>query len=72
MAVEAGSFHAETFLSSTPLHETFRPNGGVSRLLHSHGFGQSSRAGSELLDAEKLALAIESTVELKMKFVLIE
>ena len=65
MVVEAGSFNAETFFSSTPLHETFMPNGGVFRFLHSHDFGQSSRPGSELLDAKKLAFATESTVELR-------
>jgi len=65
MVVEAGSFHAETFFSSSPLHETFRANGIVSRFLHLHGFRQSSRPGSELLDAKELALAIESTVELR-------
>ena len=62
MVVEAGSFKAEIFFSSTPLHETFMPNGGF---LHSHGIGQCSRPGSELLDVERLAFAVESTVELR-------
>ena len=65
MIVEAGSFQAETFFSCNPLHETFMPNGGVLRSLHSHGFGQCSRPGSELLDAKRLAFTIESTVELR-------
>ena len=68
MVVDAGSFQAETFFSSTPLHETFMPNGGVFRSLHSHGFGQCSRPGSELLDAKRLAFATESTVELRRNF----
>jgi len=63
MVVETGSFQAETFLNSTPLHETSRPNRDVS---HIHGFGQMRR------NAKTLAFAIESTVELKMKFVLKE
>ena len=64
MVVEAGSFQAETFLSGMDhdRHETFLPNGGVFRYSHLHGFGQCS--GSELLDAKRLAFAIESTVEL--------
>ena len=65
MVVEGGSFQAEIFFSSTPLHETFMPNGGVVRFLHSHGFGQCSRSGSILLDVERLAFAVESTVELR-------
>ena len=65
MVVEAGSFHAETFFNHIPLHETLMPNGGVFRSLHSHGFGQSSIPGSELLDATRLAFATESTVEFR-------
>ena len=55
MVVEAGSFHAETFFSSTPLHETFMANGDVLRFLHLHDFRQSSKPDSELLDGKKLA-----------------
>ena len=65
MVVEAGSFHAETFFSSTPPHETSMPNGGVVRFVHPHGFGQSSIPGSELVDATTLPFATESTVELR-------
>ena len=65
MVVKAGSFQAETFFSSAPLHETFMPNGGLFRSSHTHGFGQCSRPGSELLDVKRLALATESTVELR-------
>lgn len=65
MVVEAGSVHAETFLSSFLLHETFMPNGGIFRSSHSHGFGQSSIPASELLDATRLAFATESTVEFR-------
>ena len=66
MVVETGSFQAETFFSRLKLHEIFFPNGGVFKSSHSHGFGQCSRPGWELLDAKvRLTFAIESTVELR-------
>lgn len=63
MVVDAGSFQAVRLFSSTPLHETFMPNGDVFRSLHSHCSGQCSRPGSELIGAKRLAFATESTVE---------